>query len=368
MDSVIFTLLISFLIWATIYLSTSIFRRSGKLPPGPFPLPIIGNIHQLGQNPNQSMAKLAKIYGPIMSLRLGSRFTVVVSSPSMAKEVLQKNDQFLASRTTANAVQAHDHYKVSVAWLSPSNQWRNLRKISKEQMFTIQRLDAGESLRQKKIRELCDYVRGCSLRGESVNIGEAAFTTTLNLITTTLFSVDFAAYNSDTSQELKEIVSGVTELAGTPNFADYFPFLRFFDPQGIMKESRYYFGKLLDAFDDYISQREDGRNSLGNNYVRKNDMLEALLDHRDNNPSELTRKDIKHLLLVSLLTFYLYLYSFSGCFLMMMMMMNGWLGFIGGGIRHNISDSDMGNGTIIAEPRKEGKSQSRNRTSDREAK
>lgn len=307
MDTVImYTLVLSFLIWAAIYLLTSTFRRYRKLPPGPFPLPIIGNIHQLGQNPNQSMAKLAKIYGPIMSLRLGSRFTVVVSSPSMAREVLQKHDQVLASRTIANAVQAHGHFSVSVAWLSPSNQWRNLRKISKERMFTIQRLDAGESLRQKKIEELCNFLRGCSVRGETVNIGEAAFTTTLNLITTTLFSVDFAAYNSNTSQELKEIVSGVTELAGTPNLADYFPILRFFDPQGISKESRYYFGKLLDTFDNYISEREALRDSLGNNYVRKNDMLEALLDHRENNPSELTRKDIKHLLLVSLPTFFFF--------------------------------------------------------------
>lgn len=42
-----------------------------KIPPGPSPLPIIGNLLELGNKPHQSLAKLAKIHGPIMSLKLG---------------------------------------------------------------------------------------------------------------------------------------------------------------------------------------------------------------------------------------------------------------------------------------------------------
>eukprot|EP01018_Ginkgo_biloba_P010778 Gb_08444 [translate_table: standard] len=43
-----------------------------KLPPGPPPLPIIGNLHMLGKLPDRKLQELSKKYRPIMFLRLGS--------------------------------------------------------------------------------------------------------------------------------------------------------------------------------------------------------------------------------------------------------------------------------------------------------
>ncbi|KAK9177460.1 hypothetical protein WN944_029482 [Citrus x changshan-huyou] len=59
--------------------------RHKQLPSGPRPYSVIRNLLELGAKPHKSLAKLAKIHGPIMSLRLGQVTTVVVSSPSMAK-------------------------------------------------------------------------------------------------------------------------------------------------------------------------------------------------------------------------------------------------------------------------------------------
>ena len=51
--------------------STHVHRS--KLPPGPKPLPIIGNLHLLGKQPtHRALYKLSQIYGSIMSMRLGS--------------------------------------------------------------------------------------------------------------------------------------------------------------------------------------------------------------------------------------------------------------------------------------------------------
>ncbi|MBA0588394.1 hypothetical protein Gorai_001499, partial [Gossypium raimondii] len=46
---------------------------------------IIGNLIDLGDKPHRSLAKLAQIHGPVMSLKLSSLITVVVSSETMAK-------------------------------------------------------------------------------------------------------------------------------------------------------------------------------------------------------------------------------------------------------------------------------------------
>ena len=78
---------------------SSLSRRSKKLPPGPTPLPILGNLHLLGDQPHKSLAKLAKKHGPLMSLQLGQITTVVITSAGMAKEVLQKQDLAFSSRS-----------------------------------------------------------------------------------------------------------------------------------------------------------------------------------------------------------------------------------------------------------------------------
>jgi len=74
-------------------------RPKYKLPPSPPGYPVFGHLHLLGKLPHQSMAHLAKTYGEIYSLRLGSVPAIVVTTPEMAKEFLQTHDKIWASRT-----------------------------------------------------------------------------------------------------------------------------------------------------------------------------------------------------------------------------------------------------------------------------
>ena len=122
--------------------------------------------------------------------------------------------------------------------------------------------------------------------------------TTLNLISTTLFSVDFATYVLNSSQELKEIAWGIMEKLGTPNLADYFPVLELIDLQGILRQNNSLFGKMFDIFDDIINERQLIRGS-SDTCSKKTDLLEALLEHSAKNESEFSRNHMKHMLLVS---------------------------------------------------------------------
>ncbi|KAI4356844.1 hypothetical protein L6164_000831 [Bauhinia variegata] len=249
-------LLLVFFSWALIHNLIPINkRRRLPPPPGPRPFPIIVNILVLGSHPHRSLAKLSKTFGPIMSLKLGSRTTIVISSPDMAEEVLKKKDQAFSSRTVPDVIHVHNHHKISIAWLPASSQWRTLRRACATKIFSPQQLDATQTSRQRKVQELLDFVGESCRRGEALDIGEAAFTTVLNSLSDTFFSVDLFSLNTDSSQEFKDVVWRIMEEIGKPNVVDFFPILRPFDPQRAYARTNIYFGKLLKYFDEIIEER-----------------------------------------------------------------------------------------------------------------
>ncbi|KAM3701814.1 hypothetical protein ACJW31_05G203600 [Castanea mollissima] len=247
MDYYLVFLLILPFVWASIRVLT--FKLASQtLPPGPKPFPIVGNILQLSNLPHQALAKLSKTYGPLMTLKLGSITTIVISSPNLAKEALQKNDQAFSSRTIPDMAHVFDHHEFSIR------------------------------------------------SGAPIDIGRLVFTTVLNSISNTFFSMDLAQYDSNLSQEFRDLVCGVADEAGRPNIADYFPALRLIDPQGVRKRTSIYFTKLFGIFDGIFNQRLQLRASSEGSKA-SNDVLDALLSLIEEDNSEISLLDIKHLLL-----------------------------------------------------------------------
>ncbi|RVX00943.1 Geraniol 8-hydroxylase [Vitis vinifera] len=255
MDYTTLLLLFSF-VWSCVKVLTIGFtnRKSGvaRLPPGPRPFPIIGNLLKLGEKPHQSLTILSKTYGPLMSLKLGSTTTIVVSSSEAAQEPQED-------------LQHAD--------------------------FSSHRVDAGQVRRQNIVQQLLGHAQESCSSGRPVDIGRATFTTTLNLLSNTIFSVNLAHYNSNFSQEFKDLIWSIMEEAGKPNLADFFPVLRLVDPQGILKRMTVCFNKLVEVFDGFIEQRLPLKASSANN-----DVLDGLLNLDKQHDHELSSNDVRHLL------------------------------------------------------------------------
>ncbi|KAK7857099.1 geraniol 8-hydroxylase [Quercus suber] len=193
-------------------------------------------------------------------------------------------------------VHVFNHHKVSMAWIPINSQWRNLRKAVVTHIFAPQRLDATQALRLAKIRELLDHVNQSCKSGAPIDIGRVVLTTVLNAISNTFFSIDLAQYDSNLSHEFQDLVCGVTEEAGRPNIADYFPALRLIDPQGVRKRVRIYFSKVFGIFDGIIKERLQLRASSKGS-KGSNDVLDSFLSLTEEDNSEISLLDIKHLLL-----------------------------------------------------------------------
>lgn len=279
-------------------LYSSIFQRTktshAKLPPGPNPIPVLGNLLNLDNKPHKSLARLAKIHGPVMTLKLGSVTTIVISSPIAAKQVLQKHDISFSSRTIPDAIRAHNHHELGMPWIPVSPLWRSLRKICNSHMFASQSLVARQNIRSLKIRQLLSFVRESCDNGVAIDIGKAAFSTTLNMLSNAIFSVDMIDPSSGSANEFKELVWNMMEEMGKSNLADYFPALKVIDPQGRRRRLTGYAGKMFGVFDELIKTRVLARKTLGS--VETEDLLDTLLGIEENN-REIHRRDIEHLFL-----------------------------------------------------------------------
>ncbi|XWS41105.1 hypothetical protein CRYUN_Cryun17cG0052200 [Craigia yunnanensis] len=125
-----------------------------KLPPGPPKLPIIGNLHQLGKLPHQSFHKLSKKHGPIMSLKLGSTPTIVVSSAKIAKEVMKTHDLDCCSRPNSPGPKRLSYNYLDVAFTPYSGYWKEMRKLFIFELLSMKRVQSFGYVREIEVDKL----------------------------------------------------------------------------------------------------------------------------------------------------------------------------------------------------------------------
>ena len=82
--AVVICIAFSFICFSTYV--THFRRNNSSFPPGPIPLPIIGNLHQLGLNAHENLRVLSKRYGSVLRILIGSEVAIVVCG---TKEVLE---------------------------------------------------------------------------------------------------------------------------------------------------------------------------------------------------------------------------------------------------------------------------------------
>eukprot|EP00253_Pinus_taeda_P032394 PITA_32394 len=157
-------------------------KKKNRSPPGPPGWPIIGNLLQLGDRPHESLYRLAQKHGDLMSLKLGNKLILVVSSPSMAKEVLKTNDQTFSSRSVTIAAKTFAYQGKTLVFVHYGPQWRFLRKICTTELFSPKRLDALQHLRKEEVNRTIESIFEDSKKRQSVNIGASAFVTSLSLV------------------------------------------------------------------------------------------------------------------------------------------------------------------------------------------
>ncbi|KAH6818092.1 cytochrome P450 [Perilla frutescens var. frutescens] len=263
------------------------------LPPGPRGLPLVGSLPFLDLELHSHFADLARTYGPILSLKLGGKISIVISSPAMAREILKENDVTFANRVVPVVVTAMEYGGRDIVFTPYGPEWRMLRKVCVRDMLGHMTFDAFYCYRRKEVRNVVKYLYG--LKGCRVNVGELMFSNVLNVITSMLWGGTIQGDGrAGVGAEFRQVVGEITELLGKPNVSDFFPGLAWLDLQGLKKQMKVVIVKLEQIFERIIEERLRNEGSIGSN----SNFLEVLLQLREGGGTEipLTMMHIKALL------------------------------------------------------------------------
>ncbi|GJN03725.1 hypothetical protein PR202_ga21201 [Eleusine coracana subsp. coracana] len=162
---------------------TSLRRPSSnsRRPPGPRPLPVIGNLLNLNGNLHHTLAHLARVHGPVMLLKMGLTTTVVVSSRDAAREAFTRHDRRLAARAIPDTARMPGFSNRSMIWLPSADQrWKTMRGIVATHVFSPRSLATMRGVRERKVRDLVSFIR--ERAGQEVDVGQAVYGGVLNIL------------------------------------------------------------------------------------------------------------------------------------------------------------------------------------------
>lgn len=134
-------------------------------PPGPFPWPIIGNLHQIdGKQQFRTCEQLAKIYGSVYSISLGMERVVIVNKIEPTREaIVEKAGDFSGrplNNYTMNLITNNSNGLVmadySREWLGRRKLAAKAIKIFSEQVSNLEEKIAIEA--SKCSERLSDYL------------------------------------------------------------------------------------------------------------------------------------------------------------------------------------------------------------------
>ncbi|XP_004622178.2 cytochrome P450 2C21-like isoform X1 [Sorex araneus] len=132
----------------------SLFLRNqnsstGKLPPGPLPLPIIGNILQIDTNNiSKSLNKLAEVYGPVFTVYFGMKPTVVLHGYDAVKEALIDHGEVFSGRGSFPVIY-HMSRGLGIVF-SNGEMWKQTRRFA---LTVLRNMGMGKRTIEDRIQE-----------------------------------------------------------------------------------------------------------------------------------------------------------------------------------------------------------------------
>ncbi|XP_030496978.2 cytochrome P450 71B37 [Cannabis sativa] len=275
-------------------------KQNKNLPPSPPKLPFIGNLHQLGSLPHQSLCQLSKKYGSVMLIHLGNVPNVVISSAEAAKQVMKTHDLSSCSRPQLHGPKQLTYNFQDSAFCPYGEYWREIRKICVLELFSVKRVNSYRSVREEEFTKLINSIshHSSSCPGAPVDLTEKLFTLTASIIFRTAFGTTFQDAKFS-HENFHGIVQEVETIMGTFCAAEYFPYVGWIvDKLSGLEQRR---ERIFHKMDNFFQRVIDDHLSSGREKKEHEDIVDVLLkivkDQAGFQAASLTINNVKGVLL-----------------------------------------------------------------------
>ncbi|XP_018425066.1 PREDICTED: cytochrome P450 2K1-like [Nanorana parkeri] len=223
-------------------------KSKGKMPPGPRPLPFIGNLNLLDlKKPYESLMELSEKYGEIFTVHFGSKKMVVIAGYSAVKEALVNQADDFGERADTPLFKLTNKEKGIV--FSNGESWKALRRFT---LSTLRDFGMGKKTIEARIQdELISLIENFkSHNGKPFDTDLIMNCAVSNVICSIIFGERFD-YDDPVFKQLIQILGANDKLSGSPKLLlfNFFPRISTF--LGTHKQLM----KNMDDFIEFVLKR-----------------------------------------------------------------------------------------------------------------
>nr|AOW70089.1 cytochrome p450 family 98 subfamily a polypeptide 8 [Chorispora tenella] len=180
---------------------------------------LLGNLHQLKPDWTQSFTEWSQIYGPIISVWMGTQLTVVVTTSDLARQVLRDKDHHLSNR---HRIARMTQTGTDLVWSDYSPHYVKLRKLCTLELFSFKSIENFRSLREMEARSMVESIlkdlKDDEHDRKPVVVRKYLAAVVLNLISILMIGRKFG---TEEDKELKAIVEKEHLLSGSWTLLDH---------------------------------------------------------------------------------------------------------------------------------------------------
>lgn len=239
-------------------------RRESDLPPGPPTVPLLGNLNIFPkEEAHLKLTEWARVYGGIYSLKMGPGTAVVITDPTIVRDIMDKRSQSTVDRPSIHIADRVTG-GMQFGLVRYSDNWRKFRRASQDL------LSVNACLRHLSIQraEASQLLHDCLVDPEQffIHLKRAP----LSVMLSALFGKRAPRFETkDVSDffEVQHMWESILAPGATPP-VDILPFLRFL-PKPLAQwkvqcdiirrfQRTFYFGLLRETEERVVQGRENG--------------------------------------------------------------------------------------------------------------
>lgn len=237
------------------YMHTEIPEGLKRLP-GPKPLPIIGNVLEVHNNPHLSLTAMSERYGSVFQIQIGMRPVVVLSGSETVRQALIKQGEDFAGRPDLYSFKFINDGKSLAFSTDKAGVWRARRKLAMSALRSFATLEGSTPEYSCALEEhVCKEGEYLVKQLTSVMDVSGSFDPFRHIVVSVanvICGMCFGRRYSHDDQELLSLVNLSDEfgqVVGSGNPADFIPILRYL-PNRTMKR----FMDINDRFNAFVQK------------------------------------------------------------------------------------------------------------------